>query len=416
MSYTKVYPTGFIAALYRDINGSSTLLEKDVYTFASSFTGDYNPYWKDLIRAGTNATTIASGNQISVDPGFTDNFVMLRSKSQPYTFLSSGLTGIPPLYGFDTNLVSAPASLVTSVTNRAIRKFLDSCDGARSSVELGQDLGEIRETIHGIIHPLQTLREFTFSHLSRVLKLSQTVKHKASLTKAVADTWLEYRFGWRPLALDIGQAYHDLVNNNHFNIQPVSGGAFDTFPISITKGVSTINGGYFNLRFNRAVTGGYSVSFKGGIRTGQSNGRIGFQQNMQLDLPHFVPTIWDLIPYTWIVDYFTNAGDIIRALCFQTQNLSWGKMTTRLTNSYSYDTDILYNFDFGSYDLIYSAPSSDNSSASIVSFHRTPVYPDDLVPRAQFTLPIGSLRPWENLTALFAGRQSEVSRVASHLR
>jgi hypothetical protein len=416
MAYQKLRPNHYYLRTLNINDGVTSVADTTNFPADNSFNGDYNPRWRDQVAKGLSATTNAIGTLVDFRPDNIDYILSLKSKQVAGQYQNSQAIGDSIPYAFPQSFAQAPASLVTNVTNRAIRKFLDACDAARSSIELGQDLGEIGETIRGIAHPLQSLREFTFSHLSRVLKLTKTVKHKASLSKMVADTWLEYRFGWRPLALDIGQAYADLTNNNHFNIQPVHGGAFDTFPIGTTNRVHTLGCGNFNIRTGLSITGSYYVGFKGGVKTGQANGRIGLMQNMQLDLPHFVPTIWDLLPYSWIVDYFVNVGDIMHALCFNFNNLSWGQKTTRITNDYVYDNGMEFNFSPTFWTVNSQSTSGGNPSASIVSFTRGALSASDLYPGVQFTLPLGSLRPWENLAALFAGRQKEISRVAKHLR
>jgi hypothetical protein len=415
MSYTKLRYDGALCQLYQRINGNSSLYEEMEVPAGGSFTGELNPSWRSQVKAGVSATTSASGRLRTFNPGFIDTGVITFDKNNQ-VFHDSGMFGSPLPTGIWNYSFLPPDSLVADVTNRSIRKFIDSCDSVRSSIELGQDIGEIKETIHGIIHPLQTLREFTFSHLSRVLKLSKTVKHKASLSKMVADTWLEFRFGWYPLASDIGQAYAGLVNNkDHPNVVPVKGGAFDTF--NCFEGVVEQypwSLGQTNVHLR--VTGDYSSSFKGAVRTSQANGRIGLDQMMQLDLPHFVPTIWDLLPYSWIVDYFVNVGDIIKALCFNMNDVSWLKHTLRTT--YHYDWSFIQEvYDEPPFVQIINVENTVvNPSALEVSFTRAQATPTDLLPSVQFTLPLGSLRPWENLTALFAGRQKEISRVAKNLR
>lgn len=385
--------------------------------YVSTFTGTSNPAWKSQIKQGVSATTNCSGTRRLYDPSYFNAAWQGRLAAPPHGLLGQEDYGYPPLSGlFGSDGVNAPASMVTNVTNRAIVKFLDRAESARSSFEAGQDLGEFRETIRGIMHPLKSLREFTLSHLSRVLKLSKQVQHKKALSKMVADTWLEYRFGWRPLALDISQGYADLMNNHHFDQIPVRATAHDTFPVVVTtsSNMPLINGAY-SCPVTSRVTGEFFVTYKGSVRTNAVNGQIGLRQNLQLDLPHLVPTIWDLLPYSWIADYFANVGDIVRSLCFGSGNVAWLNKTVRTVINYDYSFGQLkLNFVPTATTISVDQPSG-TPSATFVSFTRTAVSPDTLVPRFQFTIPLTD-RPWENMAALMAGRQKEISRVAKHLR
>jgi hypothetical protein len=420
MSYTKVRSEHYNLTLYGSNNSGTFVQDTKVLTADDSFTGDYNPYWKSLVKRGLNATTGANGLVVNFDPDPLDFILVLKDKTNPNGAdqLSSCFgDSIPYGYpnGFSTN--SPPSSVVTDVTNRAIRKFLDDCNSARSSIEAGQDFGEYRETIRGLLHPLQSLREFTLSHLSRVIKLGTVVKHKKALSKMVADTFLEFKFGWNPLAADIGQAYADLVNNQgHQAVQTVNGSARDFWPVTNIVGVQSNSMGNFIARTNVLVTGSYSVHLKGGIRTDSTNGRIGVAQMLQLDLPHFVPTMWDLLPYSWIADYFVNVGEVINGLSFQHQNLAWGNKTIRCEYLYQYSNVMIDNFSTAFWTPKLRSTSGGNPSVSRVTFNRSGIQPDDLVPRVQFKLPLGSLKPWENMLALMVGRQSEFSKIARNLR
>jgi hypothetical protein len=411
-----------------NFNGAPFTFEKGTQIAGGSFTGDFNPGWRDQIKGGGGATTNANGSLATITPGFLDLISVVQATSADHTLYSDTIVGIPSLQGFRTQESPPSDSIVTDVTNRAIRKFLDSADSARSSIEFGQDLGEWKETIHGLIHPVQTLRDYVFHHLAKVTKLTQMitvgkktyllrgVKHKASLSKMVADTWLEFKFGWNPLAADIGKAYADFTNNrNHQAVHPVYGSGHVPF-ITYDGPVTGIQGSIGQANCRLRVTGVYQVRLKGAIRTGAVNGRLGAAQLLQLDLPHFAPTIWDLLPYSWIVDYFTNVGDIIRSLCFNTSDLVWGNKTIRTEYTYEYFWSYSAQPPNQFFTMVFAGGATVNPVGLVVNFTRNAIYPGDLIPRVQISLPLGSLKPWENLTALFVGRQKEITRLASNLR
>jgi hypothetical protein len=53
------------------------------------------------------------------------------------------------------------------------------------------------------------------------------------------------------------------------------------------------------------------------------SGQISLAQDWQLVPSKFLPTAWDLLPWSWMADFFTNVGDIIRGLSFVSGNLCW---------------------------------------------------------------------------------------------
>jgi hypothetical protein len=420
VSYTKTNSYRVPYEMFIDSGNNLQFLYSGSSPASDTFTGEFNPSWRSQVKAGTSATTTASGTRVILQPGFID-FSALMGAVDPnnHTTATYGVVGTPAPPYWRAVEQPVPDDVITEVTNRCIRKFLDAADSATSSIEFGQDLGEWKETVHGLIHPLQTLREFTFHHLYRVTKLASVMSRKRSVTKMIADTWLEFKFGWFPLAADVGKAYADFSNNrNHQNVQAISAsarGEFTDYLAPNGAGGFSISPGVIHC--DTRVTGYYFVTMKGAIRTGAHNGALKAAQMLQLDLPHFVPTAWDLLPYSWIVDYFVNVGDIFKGLCFQFSDLTWANKTIRTVHQYDWN----YWMDLNNYshDVQYLIARTDvavNPSGTVTSFARTPLDSFDLIPQVRFSLPMGSVKPWENMAALLAGKQDQFSRFYSKLR
>lgn len=417
MPYTK---TKFDSASYRvsscSFSGPFSVVEEGWQSCNGTFTGDYNPSWRSQVRKSENATTAASGTNVTIQSGFLDFYGLLLDKNNAANQFVDQVVGIPSLQGWRTQESPPSASLITDVTNRCIAKFLDSCDTARSSIEFGQDAGEWKETLHGIISPLKTLRKFILEHLTSVKKLAKVCKNKRALSKLAADSWLEFKFGWFPLAADVGRGYADLTNNrDHFNVAPVYGSAFQpfvTFDGPVTGFQTTAGNADCRLR----VTGAYRVRMKGAIKTGAVNGKIPTSQMLQLDLPHFVPTIWDLLPYSWIADYFVNIGEIIRAVSFQEQNLTWGNKTIRLDYTYEYS----WSWRFASPNQFFLVGDVNSTAINpigrVVTFQRNNIFHSDLLPEIRVSLPLGSEKPWLNMLALLTSRQDSISSIVRNIR
>jgi len=386
-----------------NLNGSTTMI-----IGTNSFSGVTNPGWKDQIRSGANATTPATG-------------VAYTFEQQWFSSTGSGSSTLPPpnfysvredISGFhylDTiQPVNPSAEQYAEVQNRAIRKFLEKAESVRSSVEAGQDLGEYKETIHGLVSPLSSLRDHVLSFFPSVKK------HKGlkgrSLRKALADSYLEWTFGWKPLVSDIADAYVGLTNNSHPLIAPIEASASLDYSGKVDFWNITYPGVFAIARGSVRRTSRQQIRYKGAIRTGADrNGIIARGQLLQGDLPHFIPTLWDLLPYSFIVDYFTNVGDIIRAACFVTSNITWVAKTDRQIdrNQYAYGLDPQF---FPSW-FNANVPSVQPYSPWIqrVRFSRNPINPNSLMPTLQFHLPT-SAKPWENIGAILASRAKSIGR------
>lgn len=360
-------------------------------------SGYKNPTWREDIKNGRDATTPYSVNVLDRDLPVLLGQVVTWTSNNPARWTQLDFDGTKHFaYTF---IGSEDASTVTTVHNRLIQKFLEAADSARSSFELGQDIGELRETIESLIHPMKSLRELTLGYIDRAKRIARRYRGP-SASRALADAWLEYRFGWRPLASDVADAY--VVSKRWQYPDSIRMHVAAGAPYAQTNGSysQAVPPGSFKITFRS--TGRYSEKLTFSIRTGQVGGYRPLAQELQLDLPHFLPTVWDLIPYSWLVDYFTNVGTYIHALSFRYQDVNWCNLTSKrerilATGPWTFTPAI------NEVVKVNTTSGGVNTAATWVEYNRSRLLPEALFPTLQFELPLSS-RPWENIAALLASR------------
>jgi hypothetical protein len=394
------------------------VVDNTTHTFGTPFKGSSTrtgiklPSWQSVIRNGGNATTPLVGTRyVGTGSFITAGVEWQRQDGHGYEDYGAEYYGHPLYPTLFNSTPAAPASVVTNVTNRCIRKFLDRAEAVRSSVEAGQDFGEYKETLHGMISPLGQLRKHVLSYFPKVRKLRKLYGDARSLTKALADTYLEWTFGWKPLVSDIAQAYVGLQNRNRFgDRQAIRVSAADNFQVSppASNQLSSL-GGLGSLSISNRVTGYYTVVMYGMIRTGTSqDGTVSRAQVLQLDLPHFVPTIWDLIPYSFIVDYFVNVGEIIRSLSTIDSVFMWGGQDQITDHIQEYSDAVISDFAQPAYmTKVQSWAHGGRGRFEHRLTNRSVLVPAGLIPKVQITLPLSS-KPWVNMGAIMASHLSSL--------
>lgn len=380
-----------------------------------------NPRYRDQIAHAQNATTSFSGSRAQGKTGWYTMLVDYSIVDNATGKTTSTFTGetygtYNPAVSLDTT-DSAGAAVKARVNNRAIRKFLDSCASAQSSFEAGQDIGELKETLESIHRPLNSLKSGMLNYFAALKRKSRRVNRLSKLEKVIADTYLEFHFGWSPLADDVASLIAD-AQRFRFPLIPVRGQASETF-LGSSRQLSNSNPGYTSVAPS-AVTiqskSVYSRRLKGVVRVPTVGGRISLAQSLQLTPKDFIPTVWDLLPYSWMADYFVNVGDILQALSFRFADLAWGDDVTRTHNSISV-SDIFYigkpplplNSHFGKLKLFTLGGSS---NLDFVTFQRTPLIEGALLPSFSFRVPT-SKYPFYNMGALLSSRGISVSKYLS---
>lgn len=247
-----------------------------------------------------------------------------------------------------------------------LAKFLSNAvDEARPFMG-GVFVGELRQTLEMIRSPFRDLRQLLSRYLTaavgirkiherrvkRILRAkADRVRYRQSkartrrlvrreidrVNKALRNAWLEYHLGVIPLVADIENAvnvYSNLVAKPQYvrayakveeSNSAVVENRYETVPSlwsikAYTKETSSEvvkYRGAFEVKINT------SADYESGLEQ--------FQRLTGFRLWDIVPTVYNLIPYSFVVDYFSNLGHIINGVEALTFNWVW-KSRSRKTS------------------------------------------------------------------------------------
>jgi len=309
-----------------------SLTSQENTTFAKTWTNSRitvtNKRWRWLIRHGLNATNGYSRSTFNLFNVPTTGFGTFSDPSQ-------GVNGQPTTYyidqwDFGVN-PSDPINFSASQADLLARqRFVSNYREIRTAFQGGTFLGELMETVRMIKRPASALRDGINRYHSDVKKRLKRSKHP---NRVVQDTWLEYVFGWAPLISDISSACQLATADPYRIMQPIHGSGFVDWEEEsgdVNRAPSTIGGPLVWVsRYRRMNDVG--VRYKGAVSA--ENTPPSFPEQLGLSWSNVLPTIWELIPYSFLVDYFTNVGKVIEGISTGPISLAWGCKSTRKRSS-----------------------------------------------------------------------------------
>lgn len=283
------------------------------------------PGWQYLIANGLNATTALAAQEVSVDDTVSDfGYTMWYNtdQPQPWAFQTIDIQGplmsqIPP-----SSLGDSPG-LLPEAEDLAIQKFYEHLAATQAQFQGMVFAGELAETLRMIKRPAEALRHGIGDYLGAIKRWAHG--NRASRRKKqsfVRDTWLEYSFGWKPLISDIEDGMTAFYTSRW--PKPVfqmvkSKGKKQKVSISPQHTWDVGNGIY--IFYDVETRDEANVKFYG-VYHSEGSGPSAFR-HYGFSPWEFVPTLWELIPYSFLVDYFTNIGEIISAWSYRHIGVSW---------------------------------------------------------------------------------------------
>jgi hypothetical protein len=365
--------------------------------------GDNIPDWKQALKDGRSATTSMDGTKGEI-----------RIKSGAWTFrhknpnvnLYIKTRGLHGLYhglpGGD------PASIsVTNADNLALGKFQQKLSLANTAIQGGVVIGELRQTLQTIRNPALGLRRLvddglqTLRNLRSSRRLAAMTTHKREVMKNLADAWLELQYGWRPLLNDIRDADKAL---HRYNVgRPVSVKritASEKVQGSANE-VQQLGGESFALWLIRQTqVNNQQVVYRGAMRVKARDPQVMDPELLGFNPGSFLPTAWELIPYSFLVDYFSNIGGIVYGLSNLFTELAWCNRTVRREIELKQFVQ-----EYVHPDVTVSGVQAE--CISIKSHVSRAIYSGTSVPGIAFKIPGNWSLKWLNIAALIAARGAD---------
>lgn len=352
---------------YPEYNYDNTFYESFPLWYEVSKTGVKVPRWKYRIQHLQSATSAYSrvgdlkieGDDYSCGVSFNTGQMSYSDEYKGNTPLWS----VPPVAEHD------PLAY-----EEALGNFLSSASDAIAPFKGGVFLGELKETLQMLRRPASALRDGMSSYLQRARRLTGRGRRPLSarrriseINKVLSGTWLEYVYGWRPLLQDI-EAATDAYAKLNARIETVRAYGKAKRSSIVYEYSSTDNHPnylhWLTEEINKVTTTsrlkGVCKAYATGVDQDSAQGIL---DTLGFNLAEFVPTVWELIPYSFVVDMFTNVGDILNSGLGLTADWVWLSASNTTDNEIAYSRKL--NHSMISYVLGIPYNSYENGSSTL---------------------------------------------------
>jgi hypothetical protein len=286
---------------------------------------DYPDYALRLLL-GQSATTSLEGEYTSAK--FFRGEVTYR--------LNASQSGSAWGTNWSPNMPISPSHLSDSVADQQARvNLLESYIAATQSWNGGAAIAEFGETVSMLREPLKSVLNETFTFIGRVGRLKRVFRRDpVDYAKRLGSAWLLYAFGIKPFVGDVNDAMKACnVLSQHL-------GSVDTLRILGTGKRKVIRdrtpnvgvspgggiGGYWV--HDRNFWTEYSVRYLGAVKT-RPPGYSDVASNFGVGFEDILPSVWEGVPWSFLVDYFINVNDMLNSMRWATVDFAWLQRTIR---------------------------------------------------------------------------------------
>ena len=284
--------------------------------------------------------------------------------------------------------VRPTAAEQTLATDIASARYIQKVREARTKVQGGTVLVELAQTIRQIRSPLKAMTESALAFYERINHSRAFLKKFRSKRKAqkfIANAWLEVAYGWKPLIADVIGASQALSESIHYfqrnwsyvratatvrNAGPLS-------EVSFGHGRCNVLGTVMRKRE-------FVVKHLGLIEANTSDPVVMGLAQFGFSPEEWLPTGWEIIPYSFLLDYIANFNDMIYAWSYRNAGHRWLQRTT--VEKFSSDCSTRAA-PFSQPDIASVFGNGCAVNVHVIQIRRSIITASDLIPNFRFKVP-----------------------------
>jgi hypothetical protein len=297
-------------------------------------TGELNPKWRQQVKNNVNATTPFTGDYGTVVATRSSISFAAHAASTPLLIWKAHCHGDVAYYR--NTEPSWAGGWTSNADAKAASKFLEKVRELQVRFSGPTFLGQIRQTLRQFTHPLNALERGINDYLKAVKRANRgnrdanftkkPKKYIRNLSSIASGLWLEYSFGWIPFFQDISdarEAYNDLLEKERTVTFSASGSdKHANSAVSAFQDAGPISSGLWCMHTVR-LTETDSVRYRGEFLAQAATSALDRFARYGFTPSEFLPTAWELLPWSFLIDYFVNIGDLINAAVVDTSSVKW---------------------------------------------------------------------------------------------
>lgn len=366
-----------------------------ISTQVHSRVGHDDPMWQSKIKAGQGATNLLTAYRN------TSTYVKSEASMIAKTGTNKGKTQYTSTgHPFPSTPTVVDSTLVAKASDEATTRLLKKIQQEAHKFSGTTFLGELRDTARMLKSPAESLADKLNQHVKNLSQRKPKVKSK-DWHKVIADTWLEGVFGWAPLLGDIASiAEASLEKFEKPRIKRLSGfGEREASVHSVLRYTTGYAGVTYVVDKEDYESG--TVIVTAGYRTDVDRSNTGLERVIASSgigtWRDAVPAAWELLPWSFLVDYFSNIGDAINVACVSTANVAWSNRT-QIVDRKRILKGITHEIDSALYSTVMNVPGRSSSRYRTVNRDAASI----ALPRLRFELPKSNIK-LANVAALLTG-------------
>lgn len=269
------------------------------------YLGDSPKDWRYLIAAGQDASSELLGTKLYVSQNsayFTMQGLKSLALGERWTyngFLSPASVGV----------IGADPVPNSAALHGAAGAVLSSYKAATASFRGFDFAAEFLEAVTLFTSPLKAIFGKSLDLAQKVGRARGVAFTRPQLyASKISSAYLGWQFAVNPLISDMGKAATAIaqIMERKAKVKSVSGNGENEVMVSLEQ--LTAISGY--ATYMKQVLRKSEVRFKG--KVGMNFDTLAVQlAQFGFSPPDVIPAVWEAIPFSFLVDYFTNVGDVL---------------------------------------------------------------------------------------------------------